>query len=142
MAKAKKGDKVKIHYVGKTKDEQEFDSSKKRNEPLDVELGKGEFFPKVEQEIEGMEPGEEKTVNITKDDAIPFREDLIFTVPKSQLSADVPLDVGVVLQVGQPGGQQALVKIVEVLDESVKLDANHPLAGQELIFEIELIEIA
>jgi len=142
MAPAKNGDTVKIHYTGKLTDGTVFDSSEGRD-PLEFTLGQGMVIPGFEQGIVDMNLGEKKTINIDVENAYgPLRQELMFEVPKEQLPPDMAPEVGMQLQMMQgEGGQPILVTIAAVGDEAVTLDANHPLAGKELIFDIELVSL-
>jgi FKBP-type peptidyl-prolyl cis-trans isomerase 2 len=141
MTQAKNNDSVKVHYTGKLKDGTVFDSSQDRN-PLQFQLGQGQIIPGFEQAVMGMNPGETKTVNIPSNQAYgPHLEELIQEVPRQQLPTDMEFQVGQRLQLGQEKEQPMIVEVTEVTDASIKLDANHPLAGKELIFDIELLEI-
>lgn len=141
MPKVKDGDTVKVHYTGKLKDGSVFDTSAER-EPLEFKLGEGQLIPGFEKAVVGLDVGESTEVDIPSNEAYgEAREDLIISVPKDQLPDDVEPQVGMQLQVNQPDGQPVPVRITEVGDTELKLDANHPLAGKDLSFEIELVEI-
>lgn len=144
MAKVKEGDTVKVHYTGKLKDGSVFDTSRQRNEPLEFTLGQGQLIPGFEKAVVGLTVGDNATVNIPPEEAYgEHREDLEVEVSKSDLPDNVEPEVGMQLQMQQQGSGQAIpVQITEVNDESVILDANHPLAGKDLTFDIELVEIA
>lgn len=139
MKKANEGDRVKVHYTGKLSDGTVFDSSEGR-EPLEFTLGEGHLIRGFENAVAGMSVGEKKTVTIPAGEAYgPRRDDLVVHVERSQVPRDIDLEVGMGLQIKQNGG--ALQVIVAELDENgVTLDANHPLSGQDLTFEIELVE--
>ncbi len=143
MSKVKEGDTVKVHYTGKlTEDGSVFDSSRER-EPLEFTLGQGQLIPGFEKAVVGMEAGDDTTVEIASDDAYgERREDLELEVSKSDLPDNVDPQVGMQLQMQQQENGRAIpVQITAVEDEFVKLDANHPLAGKDLTFDIELLEI-
>ena len=141
MTQAKNNDSVKVHYTGKLEDGTVFDSSQDRD-PLQFQLGQGQIIPGFEQAVIGMNPGEAKTVNIPSNQAYgPRQEELIQEVPRQQLPTDMEFQVGQRLQLGQEKEQPMIVEVTEVTDASITLDANHPLAGKELIFDIELLEI-
>lgn len=143
MSKVKDGDTVKVHYTGTlTEDGTVFDSSQDR-EPLEFTLGEGKLIPGFEKAVVGMEEGDETTVEIESGDAYgQRREDLELEVAKSDLPDNIEPEVGMQLQMQQQENGQAIpVQITAVEDELVKLDANHPLAGKDLTFDIELIEI-
>lgn len=141
MSKVKDGDTVKVHYTGTLKDGSVFDTSAER-EPLEFTIGEGQLIPGFEKAVTGMEEGEKTKIDIPVEEAYgEAREDLIINVPKDQLPEDVEPEVGMQLQVNQPDGQPVPVRIAEITDEELKLDANHPLAGKDLSFEIEVVEI-
>jgi len=143
LSKVKDGDTVKVHYTGTlTEEETVFDSSQDR-EPLEFTLGEGKLIPGFEKAVVGMEEGDETTVEIESGDAYgQRREDLELEVAKSDLPDNIEPEVGMQLQMQQQEDGQAIpVQITAVEDELVKLDANHPLAGKDLTFDIELIEI-
>ncbi|RMD48068.1 MAG: peptidylprolyl isomerase [Alphaproteobacteria bacterium] len=141
MTKAKAGDTVRIHYTGSFSDGSQFDSSVGR-EPLEFTVGSGEIIPGLDREIEGMEVGQQKTVTIAADDAYgPHDPSRTQAVPRSEVPAHIPLDIGTQLQLSSPDGQSIVVTVAEVTDEHVILDANHPLAGKDLVFDVELVEI-
>ena len=141
MSQAKKGDTVKVHYTGKLQDGSVFDSSANR-EPLQFTLGGGNMIPGFEQAVLGMDVGDKKTAEIPSTQAYgEKREDMIISVPKENVPGDISPEVGQQLAIQQQGGQQVPVTVTEVTDEKVVLDANHPLAGKDLIFDIELVEI-
>ncbi|NGP88072.1 FKBP-type peptidyl-prolyl cis-trans isomerase [Fodinibius halophilus] len=142
MSKVKDGDTVKVHYTGTlTEEGTVFDSSEDR-EPLEFTLGEGQLIPGFEQAVIGMEVGDDTTVEIDSEDAYgQRREDLELEVSKSDLPDNIDPQVGMQLQMQQQENGQAIpVQITAVEDELVKLDANHPLAGKDLTFEIELVE--
>lgn len=140
--KAKKNDNVKVHYTGTLTNGEIFDSSVDR-EPLGFTVGAGQMIKGFDDAVDGMELNEKKTVNIPAAEAYGERsEELMQKVPKSDLPADMKPEVGQTLVATGPGGQQSHVVVAEVADDHIVIDANHPLAGKELIFEIELVEIA
>ena len=143
MKQAQAGNTVLVHYKGTLPDGQLFDSSEGR-EPLSFELGSGMVIKGFDDGVTGMEIGDKKTVHIPNADAYgPINEEMIIDFPRNQIPDDVPLVVGETLNMHQEGnGQVMQVVIREVTDEHVILDANHPLAGQDLIFELELVGIA
>lgn len=141
MSQAKQGDTVKVHYTGKLKDGTEFDSSKDRD-PLQFKIGDQQVIPGFEQAVIGMEVGHSKEITIPENEAYgPHREEMVISVDKKRFQHDFEIEVGQDLQVHQPDGQVILVKVVDVTDNEVTLDANHPLAGNTLIFNIQLVEI-
>lgn len=140
MVAAKSGDRVKVHYTGKLEDGSIFDSSANR-EPLEFTIGQQEVIPGFENAVVGMSPGDSKTQNIPIDQAYgPRREDMVISVDRKEIPEDIPLQVGQRLRMSQEG-HQIIVTVAEVTPENVTLDANHPLAGQNLVFDIELVEI-
>jgi len=142
MAQAKTGDKVKVHYEGTLEDGVVFDSSEGR-EPLEVMLGEKQVIPGFENAVVGMEPDESKTINIPMDEAYgPHREEMVLEVPHSQFPEDMNPEVGHQLQMRRPDGQTMIVAVTGVSEANVTLDANHPLAGKDLTFNIKLVEIA
>lgn len=141
MSVAKKGDKVKVHYTGRLTDGSVFDSSRDR-EPLEFELGGGQMIAGFDKAVDGMELGESKTAKFTSAEGYgDSNEDMVFTVPKDQLPPDLKPEEGQQLSMQHPSGQQIPVVITKVEENEILIDANHPLAGKELEFEIELVEI-
>ncbi|MEM8809647.1 MAG: peptidylprolyl isomerase [Cyanobacteria bacterium P01_G01_bin.38] len=141
MAQAKQGDTVLIHYTGKLDDGSVFDSSIERD-PLEFSIGAGRVIPGFESAVLGMAPGESKVETIPSEQAYgPRREEMVVEVNRAQIPEEIPLGVGVQLQMQGPQGQQVPVMVTEVSDAKVTLDANHPLAGENLTFEIQLVEI-
>lgn len=141
MAQAKEGDNVKVHYTGKFDDGTVFDSSEGRD-PLEFKVGEGRVIPGFENAVKGMNVGESKTVTIPATDAYgPHRDELMMVVDKSQFPPEISPKVGDQLQMQHPSGQTMVVTVAEVGDSNVTLDANHPLAGEDLTFDIELAEI-
>ena len=112
------------------------------SEPLDFTIGDGELIPDFEQAVVGMNPGESKTIEIPADRAYgPYYDDLLHVMDRDQLPEYIPPEVGVQFQLSQPDGQIFLITIIDVSESTVTLDANHPLAAKDLIFDIELVEI-
>ncbi len=142
MSAAKLGDTVKVHYTGKLNDGTVFDSSADR-EPLEFSIGEGKVISGFEKAVVGMNPGDSKTATLAEDDAYgPHRPELVMVVEKQQIPADVDVQVGQLLQVSQGNGQTVPVIVTDISDSNVTLDANHPLAGQQLTFDIQLVEVA
>ena len=142
MTQAKNGDKVKVHYTGKLEDGTVFDSSL-NDEPLEFTIGEGDLIPGFELAVVGMIPGDSKTEKIPADQAYgPHIDEMVMEVEREYMPTDFEPEVGQQLQVRQSDGEVIPVIITEVSDSSVTLDANHPLAGMDLIFEIQLVEIA
>lgn len=141
MSHAKTGDSVRIHYTGKLEDGTQFDTSSGRD-PLEFKLGEGGIIPGFEKAVDGMAVGESKSVQIEPQDAYgPRHEQLIQSVPKSALPEEMEPAVGMQLQSEAPDGQTMLLVVTDVADETITVDANHPLAGRTLDFDIELVEI-
>ena len=141
MTQVKTGDTVHIHYTGTLNDGTTFDSSEGR-EPLTFEVGSGQIIPGLDSAIPGMTVGDKKTVNVACDDAYgqmnpAMRQD----VPRADIPAEIPLEVGSRLQMQTQDGQVIPVTVAAVEEESVTLDANHPLAGEDLTFNLELVKI-
>ncbi len=141
MTEVKSGDTVRIHYVGSLVDGSEFDSSQGR-EPLEFVVGSGQIIPGLDKSLAGMTVGEKKTVNVQAADAYGHIDpNMRQSVPRDNIPADIPLEVGTQLQLQSQDGRTMPVMVVEADDNSVVLDANHPLAGKDLIFAIELVSI-
>lgn len=141
MTQAKSGDTVRIHYTGTLDDGTQFDSSAGRD-PLEFALGGGQVIPGFDSAVDGMSVGENKTVTIAPDDAYGQRHDqLVQEVSRDALPDDMEPAVGMQLQSQSPDGQIMNLVVTEVADESITVDANHPLSGQALTFDIELVEI-
>lgn len=137
----KQGDKVKVHYTGTLSDGTEFDSSRDRA-PLEFTLGEGSIIPGFEKAVAGHETGDKIKVVIPPEDAYGDADpDLVFTVARAQVPDTIPLKVGTPLQLSNEQGAMDVV-ITEVGPEEITLDANHPLAGKELVFEIEVVDVA
>lgn len=141
MSNAQTGDKVRIHYTGKLDDGTQFDSSRGRD-PLEFKLGDGAIIPGFEKAVDGMAVGDSKSVTIPPEDAYGERHDqLVQDVPKSALPEDIEPAVGMQLQSQTPDGQVMQLVVTDVSDDAITVDGNHPLAGKNLNFEIELVEI-
>ncbi len=141
MTQAKNGDAVKIHYKGTLDDGTVFDSSEGRD-PLAFTLGSGQVIPGFDEAVTGMAVGESKNVNIPADKAYGQRnEEMIIEAPRDQVPPEITPEVGQQLQMGGPNGEVVVVVITEVTDDHIKLDANPPLAGKDLNFDIELVSI-
>jgi FKBP-type peptidyl-prolyl cis-trans isomerase 2 len=138
MSQVKDGDTVKVHYTGTLEDGSVFDSSEGRD-PLEFILGQGQLIAGFEKTVLGMTAGESRTVKIPAEEAYgPYRDEMVLAVPRSQFPPDMNPEPGLQLQVGQDDDQEMLVTITKITDDEVTLDANHPLAGKELTFTIEL----
>lgn len=141
MTEAKAGDTVRIHYTGTLSDGSTFDSSAGRD-PLEFTLGTGQVIPGFDKAIDGMATGETRTVEIPAADAYGAHDpNGRQAFPRDKVPDDLPLEIGTRLQLASPEGQPILVTVAEVTETEVILDANHPLAGKDLTFEIELVEI-
>ncbi|MFV2051544.1 FKBP-type peptidyl-prolyl cis-trans isomerase [Aliiroseovarius sp. YM-037] len=142
MTQVKSGDTVRIHYTGTLADGTTFDSSEGRD-PLEFAVGSGQIISGLDAAMPGMEVGEKKTVNVPADQAYGQADPAARqAVPRADIPADIPLDLGTQLQVQTPQGQAVTVTVAEVTESEVTLDANHPLAGKDLTFDIELVEVA
>jgi peptidylprolyl isomerase len=144
MTQVKAGDTVKVHYTGKLDDGTVFDTSAER-EPLEFTVGEGQVIPGFEQAVVGMAPGDSKTAKIGADDAYgPHRPEMVLSVERDQFPTNVEPELDQQLQIRQPDGPTFVVTVTGITDDGqqVTLDANHPLAGKDLTFEIELVEIA
>ncbi len=141
MAQAKKGDTVRVHYTGKLENGTVFDTSRSRY-PLQFTLGNGQVIAGFENAIVGMSVGDSKTIVIPMEEAYgPRRDDLIVTMNRDKLPPDLDAKVGQRLELTQADDQVSLVTVINVTEQSITLDANHPLAGKVLTFELELIGI-
>ena len=141
MAQVKSGDKIKVHYHGKLTSGETFDSSEGR-EPLEFEVGSGQVIKGFDDGVTGMSVGEKKTVNIPFDEAYgPRNPEMVIEMPKDRFPQDMEIEVGMPLGMSDQEGHQFQVTVVEVKEAVVMLDANHQLAGQDLIFDLELVEI-
>lgn len=142
MAEAKQGDTVQVHYTGTLNDGTVFDTSQNRD-PLEFTVGAQQVIPGFEEAVQGMNPGETKTVTIPSDQAYgERRDDLLLKVDRSQFPDDVEPQIGMQLELRQQNGQSIPVQISKVEQDGITLDANHPLAGQDLTFEITLVNVA
>ena len=141
MAQVKNGDVVRIHYTGRLTDGTEFDSSAGR-EPLEFEYGAGQIIPGLERNIPDMEVGAKQTVTVPAEEAYGPRDDSrVQAIPRTAIPEGVPVDIGTRLQANTPEGQPVNLTVVDLDDSSVTVDANHPLAGRDLVFDIELVEV-
>ena len=139
---AKNGDNVKVHYTGKLVNGEQFDSSVGR-EPLEFTVGAGQMIKGFDAAIPGMVVGDKKTINIPAAEGYGENDPTaIIEFPKEHVPADMKLEAGMPLTLSDPQGNPVPVVVVEVKDDVIVLDANHFLAGQELVFDIELVEIA
>ncbi len=141
MAQARNGDTVHIHYTGRLDDGTVFDSSRDRD-PLSFTLGQGQVIPGFEAAVTGMEVGESKTAEIPSGEAYgPRRPEMEVSMPRTQLPEGMNPEVGQMLQMQTPDGQPIPVRVTGTSEDSIELDANHPLAGKDLTFEIELVKV-
>ena len=141
MTQAKSGDTVKVDYTGKLEDGTVFDTSASR-EPLQFLIGSGQIIPGFDQAVIGMNVGDKKTVNIPSDQAYgPHLEDKVLEVNQDQIPQHLNLEVGQQVQVPQKDGSKIFFVVTGVSETSVTLDGNHPLAGKDLVFDIQLVEI-
>lgn len=141
MQTVKSGDKVKVHYHGRLTTGETFDKSEGR-EPLEFEVGSGMVIKGFDEGVTGMSVGEKKTINIPFLEAYgPSNPEMIIDMPKDRFPEDMEIEIGMPLGMSDGSGRQFQVTVVEIKDETVVLDANHPLAGKDLIFDLELVEI-
>jgi len=139
---AKAGDTVKVHYTGTLDDGTIFDSSEER-EPLEFQLGGGQVIPGFEDAVVGMNVGDIKTTRISSEEAYGLHdEDMVLTVPREQFPPDIEPELDQQLQLRQPDGSSFVVTIIDITEDNVTLDGNHPLAGEALTFTIQLVEIS
>jgi len=137
----KEGDTIKIHYTAKLKDGDVFESSK-GHVPFQFKVGEGSVIPGLEKAVIGMKVGESKTVEVPPEDGFgPKHEELIFKVDKASIPQDIEPFVGQNLQMQHPDGGVVSLTVTDINEDSVTLDANHPLAGNMIIFDLELVEI-
>lgn len=153
MAQVKKGDRVKIAYTGTLQDGTVFDSTHDGGDcgsddcgcaggPRELVVGDGEFLPRIEEELVGMAPGEKKTVVVPAEEALgEYDEENVFTIPRQNLPGDLNPEVGDQIVLVNEDNEELPVTVVEVDGENITFDSNHPLAGEDLTFEFELVEI-
>lgn len=142
MSTARSGDTVRVHYTGRLEDGTVFDSSRGR-EPLEFALGTGQVIAGFDDAVEGMEPGESKSVWIPATNAYGAHdEDLLLLVELDRFPPNIRPEVGQRLQMKRDGGEPVVVTVAEVSDDGAVLDANHPLAGRDLTFDLELVGIS
>jgi peptidylprolyl isomerase len=141
MAQVKSGDTIKVHYHGKLTTGETFDSSAGR-EPLEFKVGSGMVIKGFDEGVTGMAIGEKKTIHIPVDEAYgPKNPEMIIPMPKERFPEGMEIEVGMPLGMSDQNGQQFQVVVTEIQEAIVMLDANHPLAGQDLVFDLELVEI-
>ena len=141
MQQAKHGDKVKIHYEGRLDDGTVFDSSED-DDPIEFTIGEGNVIRGFEDAVIGMSTGDKKTEKIEADRAYgQHRKDLVFSVDRGQLPKGTDVSIGDFLKIGFADGESASVQVADLDDQSITLDANHPLAGRDLTFDLTLVAI-
>lgn len=142
MAQARAGDHVKVHFTGRLNDGTIFATSE-ATEPVEFTLGTGDLLPAIEEAVAGMEPGDVKTVHISSDEAFgPWQEDLVQEISREGLPTDLDVEVGQRLWVGQPGAEAVPVSVMDISAATVTIDANHPLAGEDLVIDLELVDVS
>lgn len=141
MTQAKHGDTVRIHYTGRLTDGTQFDSSAGR-EPLEFQLGAGQIIKGLEDQVQGMTTGETATVSIPAQDAYgDHRPEGVQSVPRDRIPEGVDVSPGARLQATGSQGQAMTLTVIGATDEEITVDANHPLAGKDLVFDVELVEV-
>src|SRR5690625_1569386 len=141
MSKVKKDDTVKVHYTGKLNDGQVFDSSRER-EPIEFKVGAGQMIPGFEKGVLDMELHQKKEISIKPEEAYgEVKDELFQEIPKPQLPEEIKPEVGMGLAASMPDGSQQQLRVSEVKEDSIVVDANHPLAGKDLNIELEVVEI-
>ena len=141
MAQVEDGDTVMVHYTGKLGDGTVFDTTANRD-PLQFTIGKGQIIPHFERAVIGMKPSESKVINVPADEAYgPHHDELVLTVGLEVFSEDAQPEVGRQFSIRQPDSQTIVAMVADVTESSATLDANHPLAGKDLIFDIQLLEV-
>ena len=142
MARAKHGDKVKVHYTGRLDDGTKFDSSFDHQEPLEFTIGSRQFMVGFEQAVIGMEPGGSKTIRVPVDQAYgPHIAEKVIEEDRGRMPPGLEMEIGARVQGATPGGQTVDFRVVGLTASRVTLDGNHPLAGKDLTFEIDFLEI-
>jgi peptidylprolyl isomerase len=141
MSKVKSGDTVKVHYTGKLENGDVFDSSREQ-EPFEFTVGNKAVIPGFEKGVVGMEVGDTKTIEIPPEEAYGAKQDeLVVEVKKSEFPEDITPSIGQRLQIKQQNGNPIVVTITDLTEDSITLDANHPLAGYTLFFDVEVVDI-
>lgn len=141
MTQANQGDTVRIHYTGRLTDGTQFDSSQGRD-PLEFQLGSGQIITGLEKQVEGMAVGQSATVTIPAEEAYgPHRPEGVQSVPREQIPEGVDVSPGARLQATGGDGRAMTLTVVGATDAEVTVDANHPLAGKDLVFDVELVEV-
>ena len=142
MAQAKEGDEVQVHYTGKLEDGTVFDTSED-GDPLSFTIGENRVIPGFEEAVTGMEPGDSKTTEVEPEQAYgEHRDDMVMEMERDQIPQDVDPEVGQQLQLRLENGQTVPVLITALGEDTVTIDANHPLAGRKLLFDIELVDVS
>lgn len=142
MAQAQYGDEVTVHYTGKLEDGTVFDTSIDQS-PLKFIMGDGQVIPGLEKAILGMNPGESKTIKVPMDEAYgPRREEMILVADRNEFPVHMKPEAGELVEMRHQDGRRITVTVIHISESSVTLDANHPLAGKDLTFDIQLLEIA
>jgi peptidylprolyl isomerase len=142
MSEAKQGDTVKVHYTGKLEDGTVFDSSEARG-PIEFTIGEKRVIPGFEEKIVGMSPGQKNSFTVVSEQAYgPYMDELILEVDRAMLPENIQPEVGQQLEIRHMDGSLSIVEIINLSDNTVTIDANHPLAGKDLFFDVELVEIA
>ena len=142
MAQAKTGNHVRVNFTGRLDDGTIFATSV-NDDPLEFTLGDNEVLPAIEEAVEGMEPGETKSVRVAAEDAFGLRrEDLVQEIPRDSLPEDMEVEIGQQLWVDEIDEEPVTVSVVDISDSTVTVDANHPLAGEDLIFDLEIVDVS
>ena len=141
MAQAQTGNHVRVNFTGKLNEGTIFATSVD-DQPIEFTMGRNEVLPAIEGAVEGMEPGETKTVRIVAEDAFGLRrEELIQEIPRASLPENMELEIGQQLWLDKRDDEPIAVSVVDVSDATITLDANHPLAGEDLIFDLEVVDV-
>ena len=141
MAVAKEGSRVKVLFEGKLEDGTVFDKTERGN-PIEFVVGEGRVLPKIENLVKGMKTGEKKSIKLKPEDAFgPRREDLVKDIPRHAITLDKEPKVGAILLLKSPEGRTFSATIVKVEKETLRIDLNHPLAGKNVIINIELLSV-
>lgn len=141
MEGIREGDQVQVHYTGKLQSGEVFDSSQGR-EPLNLTIGEGKIIPGFEQALLGMQTGEKKSFDLTPDQAFGERRDeLVHVIQKEQIPSDVKLEIGMQLALEGQQKEPVPAQVVDISESTVTLDTNHPLAGKDITFEVDVVEV-
>ncbi|MDB3870348.1 FKBP-type peptidyl-prolyl cis-trans isomerase [bacterium] len=142
MTKLKTGDKVKVHYVGTLKEGQVFDSSREKNQPIEFSIDDGKLLKGFNDAVKGLDVGGKKTISLTSEEAYgKYINEAVITVPKSEFPEGMKYELNGFIQGQDNEGRPVQGQVVKIEEGSVNLDMNHPLAGEDLKFEIELVEV-